>query len=400
MSFDVNGVRAQFPALAGTVHDRPLVYLDNAATAQMPRPVLEAVAACESRRGNVHRGIHDLSEESTAAYESARETVAAFLGARPEQITFTSGATDGLNRAARAIEPALGPGDGVAVTRMEHHSNFLPWQQLCARTGAGLRVVPLTPAGELDRDALDRLLTPDVKLLAVTHCSNVLGTVNDIPALCALAHARGIPVAVDAAQSVCHRQVDAAALGCDWLAFSGHKLGAPFGVGVLYSKQPLPPVVFGGGMVERVEDGRAVFAPSPLSGEAGTPNVSGAVGLAAAIRFRQALPGGWMAHEASLLRRTEEVLAQTPGARVLGAPACREGCVSFTLDGVQAFDAAALLDQLGIAVRSGHHCAQPLLRSLGLDYALRVSPAFYNTPEEIDALGAGLKRILPILRRG
>lgn len=398
MPFEVRAIRREFPALSDFVHGQPLVYLDNAATAQVPQAVLDALVNCEQSRGNVHRGIHRLSEQSTADYEAARATAAHFLGAEPEQICFTSGTTDGINRVARSLEPRLGPGDCIVTTRMEHHSNFLPWQQVCRRTGAQLLIAPLTPAGELDQSTLEELLTPQVRLLAVTQCSNVLGTVNDVAALCAMAHARGIPVLVDGAQSVCHRSVDVTKLSCDWLVFSGHKLGGPFGIGVLYARCPAEPVVFGGGMVEDVGDTDALFSVAPQSAEAGTPNVSGAVGLAAAIRFRQAIPEGWQSYETGLLQRTEERLSQLPGVHILGTPQHREGCVSFTVDSVQPFDLALLADQKGIALRSGHHCAQPLLHSLGLDYALRVSPCYYNTEEEIDYLGDSLEQILKLLR--
>lgn len=396
MSFDVQAVRTDFPALRERVHGRPLIYLDNAATAQMPRQVMEAVSQLELRRGNVHRGIHTLSEESTAAYEEARSTVAGFLGAPPERITFTSGTTDGVNRVAWVLGQEMSR--GAAVTVMEHHSNFVPWQQMCRKLGAPFRVIPLDDSGKLDLDEANRLLDEDIGVLAVTHCSNVLGTVNPVQELCRLAHDRGIRVLVDGAQSVSHQDIDVTELDCDWFAFSGHKLGGPFGIGALYSKEPLPPVVFGGGMVETVTAEHTGFAPPPLGGEAGTPNVSGAVGLAAAIRYRRALPNGWQAHERALLRQAEDRLTALPGVRTLGRGP-RQGCLSFVIDGVQPFDAAALLDQLGIALRSGHHCAQPLLNRLGLDYALRVSPAFYNTEGEIRALAQGLERILPLLRK-
>ncbi len=398
MSYDVQAVRRQFPALAQTVHGRPLVYLDNAATAQMPTAVLDAVQAIESRRGNVHRGIHALSEACTAAYESARAEVAAFLGGQPEQVAFTSGTTDAVNRVADSLRASLSPGDAVLVTRMEHHSNLVPWQQLCLSCGAELRIAPLTAEGELDWSALEALLTPNVRLVAAAHASNVLGTVNDVTQLAALAHGVGAALFVDGAQGACHLPVDVAAMDCDYYAFSGHKLGAPFGIGALYSKKPAPPVRFGGGMVETVWDANTTFAPPPLAWEAGTPNVSGAVGLAEAIRFHQALPEGWQAWEVMLLHRLESGLANL-NIQPLGQPQKRVGCVSFAVSGVSPFDAAVLLDQLGIAVRSGHHCAQPLLRSLGLDYALRVSPAFYNTPEEIDAFLSGLERVLQICQQ-
>lgn len=397
MPFDVQAVREQFPALEEQVHGKPLVYLDNAATAQMPRPVMEAVARLELCRGNVHRGIHALSERCTAAYEQARATAAAFLGAAPEQVTFTAGATDGIDRVATVYERT---GEkGVAVTLLEHHSNFVPWQQLCLRKGWTFRVIPLDDDGQVDLAAADRMLDGSVGLLAVSHCSNVLGTVVPVEALCRLARSRGIQVLVDGAQSVCHRPIDVSVLDCDWFVCSGHKLGGPFGVGLLYAKEPMEPARFGGGMVDRVSVAGTSFAPPPLSGEAGTPNVSGAVGLATAIRFRQGLDEGWRTHEGALLAQAEGQLSTRPGVRILGSGP-REGCLSFVIRGVQPFDVAALLDQLGIAIRSGHHCAQPLLNSLGVDYALRISPAYYNTPEEIGALVHGLERIIPMLRRG
>ena len=394
--FDVNSVRQTCPALAGQVHGRPLIYLDNAATAQMPQPVWDAVRRIELRRANVHRGIHAVSEECTAAYEAARTAVAAYLGAQPEQIRFTSGTTDAVNQTADWLRTQLRPGDRVAVTRMEHHSNFVPWQQICLETGAEFVILPLTKEGDLDLSAAEQLLAPGVRLAAAAHSSNVLGTVNDIPALAELTHKASGLLFVDGAQGICHEAVDVNALNCDFYAFSGHKLGAPFGIGALYARTPLPPARFGGGMVDEVLDDRTTFALPPQSGEAGTPNVSGAVGLAAALDVRRTLPEGWQAWEDALLARLEQGLRTMDRVHILGQPRRRSGCLSFTADGASPYDVAVLLDQLGIAVRSGHHCAQPLLRSLGQEYALRVSPAFYNTPEEIDALLDGLRRVLPL----
>ncbi|MDD6023857.1 MAG: aminotransferase class V-fold PLP-dependent enzyme [Oscillospiraceae bacterium] len=386
-SFDVDAVRADFPALGEQIHGHPLVYLDNAATAQVPKAVLEAVAEIEGCRGNVHRGIHSLGSRCTEAYEQARRVCAEFLGAEPGQITFTSGTTDGINRVAMAFSRQKG---GIVTTVLEHHSNFVPWQQLCRSQGRPFRVCPMVPDGGLDLAALDKLLTGDIGLLAVTHCSNVLGTVTPIREIVSLAHSRGIRVLVDGAQSVCHRDIDLQALDCDYFVCSGHKLSGPFGVGLLYCKEPLPPMIFGGGMVDVVTENETTFLPTL---EAGTPNVSGAVGLAAAIIYRQNLPEGWQAHEAALLRRTETLLEEIPGVRIFGSSP-REGCVAFTVEGLEPFDAVALLDQLGIALRSGNHCAQPLHLALGMPYTVRVSPAFYNTFEEIDALAQGLRRII------
>ena len=279
---------------------------------------------------------------------------------------------------------------------MEHHSNFVPWQQICLETGAEFVILPLTKEGDLDLSAAEQLLAPGVRLAAAAHSSNVLGTVNDIPALAKLTHKAGGLLFVDGAQGICHETVDVNTLNCDFYAFSGHKLGAPFGIGALYARTPLPPARFGGGMVDEVLDDRTTFALAPQSGEAGTPNVSGAVGLAAALDVRRTLPEGWQAWEDALLSRLEQGLRTMDHIHVLGQPRRRSGCLSFTTDGASPYDVAVLLDQLGIAVRSGHHCAQPLLRSLGQEYALRVSPAFYNTPEEIDALLDGLRRVLPL----
>ena len=391
--FDPEAIREDFPALAEMVHGKPLVYLDNAATAQMPLAVWEAMREIEFARGNVHRGIHTLSERCTAAFEEARQTCADFLGAKPEQITFTSGATDGINRVASAL--AALPG-GVVTTTLEHHSNYVPWQQSCQRLGRPFRVCPIRPDGSLDMDAMEALLDSGISVLAVTHVSNVLGTKLPVRKLCELAHRRGIRVLVDGAQSVCHRDIDVSAIGCDWFVCSGHKLGGPFGIGLLYCRDPLPPVRFGGGMVDRVTAENTTFAPPPLAGEAGTPNVSGAVGLAAALRYRRSLPSGWQAYEKVLLRRAEVLLGQIPSVAILG-PQEKEGCLSFTVDGVQPLDAALLLDSGGIALRSGNHCAQPLMTAVGVEYTLRISPAFYNTKAEIDTFIAELRRVLSVL---
>ena len=385
--FDVSRVRRDFPALETDVYGHPLIYLDNAATAQMPRQVMDAVRDIELCRANVHRGIHTLSNRCTDAYEHARAVCAAFLGAEPGQVTFTSGTTDGINRVAAALSRTP---CGVVATALEHHSNFVPWQQLRLRTGKPFRVCPIQPDGALDLDALDGLLTGDVGLLAVSQCSNVLGMPVPVEEIIRLAHSRGVRVLVDGAQAVCHRDVDVAAMDCDYYVCSGHKLGGPFGVGLLYCKEPLEPMVFGGGMVEHVTAEATTFLPTL---EAGTPNVSGAVGLAAAVEYRRALPEGWQEHEAALLRRAETLLRELPGVHFVGSGP-HEGCLSLTLDGVTAFDAAAALDQLGIALRSGDHCAQPLHAALGISYTLRISPAFYNTFEELDALAQGLREVL------
>ena len=386
--FDPMMVRRDFPALAQTLHDHPLVYLDNAATMQMPRQVMEAVERVEFFRGNVHRGIHTLSTRCTDAYEQARAICAGFLGTQPGKITFTSGTTDSINLAAAAFREKTG---GILVTELEHHSNFVPWQQMCRKTGKPFRTCPIQPDGTLDLDVLSSMLTPEIGLLAISECSNVLGMPMPLGEIIRLAHSRGIPVLVDGAQGICHEDVNVTEMGCDYYAFSGHKLGAPFGIGVLYCKDSLPPMRYGGGMVDQVGLEETTFLPTL---EAGTPNVSGAVGLSEALKYRMRLPEGWQEYEGSLLAYAQSRLSSLPGIRFLGSGK-HMGCLSFTMDQASAFQAAAALDQSGIALRSGNHCAQPLHRKLGISASLRVSVAFYNTMDEIDALVEALSALLP-----
>lgn len=394
-------IRRDFPILSRRVHGRPLVYLDNGATTFVPEPVLAAVGEqYRTYQANIHRGVHYLSEQSTHRVERVRAAVAAFLNAEaPEEIVFTSGATDAINLVARAFaDGILRPGDRLLTTEMEHHSNLVPWQQACRRAGAELLIAPMTDAGELDLDELMRLLDAGPRLLAVTWVSNVLGTVNPLLQIIRMAHAVGCPVLVDAAQAMRHGPVDVRALDCDFLCFSGHKMMAPTGVGVLYGKlewlKRLPPVSFGGGMIDEVTPLDATWAELPFKFEAGTPNIAGIIGLGAALDYLQSV--GWnaiYAAEGDLLRYTEERLGALEGIRILGAPGRRAGAISFHMNGAHPYDVAKLLDQLGVAVRSGHHCAQPLLARFGLTGCVRVTPAFYNTREEIDALIAAMERI-------
>ena len=401
-------VRPDFPILDTQVNGRPLAYLDNAATTQVPEPVLAAMAEqYRLHQANVHRGIHTLSERSTARMEGARETLRAFLNAREAaEIVFTSGATHSINLVARALSfGGLGPGDEIVTTAMEHHANLIPWQEACRRTGAALRVVPLTPAGDLDLAALGALLSPRTRLVAVTCVSNVTGAVNPVEEIIGLAHRAGAPVLLDAAQAMRHRAFDVQALDCDFLCFSGHKLMGPTGTGVLYGKraalEALPPDAFGGGMVDQVSLSGASWGELPFRLEAGTPNIVGNIGLAAAVDYLTSLGlrriAAW---EQTLLDETAAALERLPRVRILGRPARRAGAVSFNLEGCHCYDAARLLDQLGVAVRSGHHCAQPLLDCLGETGAVRVSPAFYNTREDIARLLDGLERVSGILGRG
>lgn len=404
MGSDFALVREDFPILKEKVRGKPLVYLDSAATMQMPRQVMEAMYEQQfSRHANVHRGIHYLSESSTKAMEDARETLRGFINAKSaSEIIFTSGTSQSLNMLAQSIgRLGLEPGGEILVTQMEHHSNFVPWQQLCLSTGAVFRVAPLDENGELDMEAFKRLLTPRTRLVSAAWVSNLLGTVNPVEEIVRLSHENGSLVCIDCAQAMRHARLDVQALDCDFAAFSGHKIGGPTGTGVLYGRkellEKLPPASFGGGMVDRVSADAASFAAPPLKFETGTPNITGNIGLAAAVRYIDALGVDAIAkYEKSLLERAERRLGALPEVEIAGRPRRRSGVLSFNVAGLHCFDVASMLDKLGIAVRSGHHCAQPLLSSLGLDGTVRVSPAFYNTMEEIDRLAGGLERIIKV----
>jgi cysteine desulfurase/selenocysteine lyase len=399
-SFDVERIRRDFPGLAISVHGRPLAYLDNAATAQKPEAVLAAEAAYYREScSNVHRGVHALAEKATALYESSRRTVASFLGAtRPEEIVFTRGTTEAINLVARSfLRPRLGAGDEVLLTVLEHHSNIVPWQLVCEEAGARLRVVPIDDSGELRLDELAELLSERTRLLAFGHVSNALGTINPVAELISAARQRGVPVLIDGAQAVPHFPVDVAALGCDFYAFSGHKLFGPTGIGALWAKHELldamPPYQGGGDMIRSVSFAGTEFADPPQRFEAGTPNIAGAAGLAAAIGYLGALDrvaaAGW---EDALLAEASGRLCEIPGLRVVGTAARKAPVLSFVLDGVHPHDLGTILDREGVAVRAGHHCAQPLMERLGLPATVRASFAFYNTPSEVDALVRGVAK--------
>ena len=400
-------IREDFPILSTTVRGKPLVYLDSAATTQMPLQVQAAVEAhYRHDHANIHRGIHTLSQRSTARVEEVRGRVARFLGAaEPEEIIFTGGTTGGINLVAAALGAAgLGPGDEILVTALEHHSNFVPWQQLCRRTGAAFRVVPLTKEGDVDMAAMKEMISPRTRLVAAAYVSNVTGSVTPIPQVVRLAHAAGALVLVDGAQSMRHGPIRVDQLDCDFLVFSGHKLLAPTGVGVLYGRravlEALPPPIFGGGMVDEVTAGETTFAPLPFKFEAGTPHIAGIIGLGAAIDYLSALdPAAVARYELQLLIQANQGLLALPEVELVGRPVHRAGAITFNIRGAHCFDVAALLDGLGVAVRSGHHCAQPLFRSFGLEGGVRLSPAFYNTPEEIDAFLNALERIIPVLKK-
>ncbi len=404
MSSTWQNLRADFPVLDQQVNGRPLVYLDNAATSQKPRCVVEALTRYYERdNANVHRGIHALSNRATAAYEAARERTVQFLNARsPAEIVFTAGTTDSINLVAHAWGDAnLKPGDVILLTEMEHHSNLVPWQLLARRTGAKLRYLPIVPGdtGLLDLAQLGQVLTPDVKLFAFTHVSNTLGVINPAADMCVAAKKIGAVTVVDAAQSAGHLPLDVQAMGCDFLALSGHKMCGPTGIGVLYGRAPLldqmPPYRGGGSMISSVEFFESKWAPAPAKFEAGTPNIADAIALGVAMDYLDTLGREAIAqHDEQLAALAySRIKAEVPGIRVLGPAHHRSGVVSFALPGVHAHDVVTLADQDGIALRGGHHCNQPLMRKLGLPATSRASFYFYNTAEEIDRLVASLRRI-------
>jgi cysteine desulfurase/selenocysteine lyase len=393
-SLDVERVRRDFPALAQKVHGHPLVYLDNAATTQKPNAVLERIhKSYVEECANIHRGVYQLSERATAAHESARETVRRFLGAeQTSEIVFVRGATEGINLVAQSYgRSRIGSGDEILVTAMEHHSNIVPWQMLCQERGALLKVAPMDDNGELIVAEYEKLLGPRTKLVAFTLVSNALGTVNPAKAMIEAAHRVGAVVLVDAAQSVPHRAVDVRELDCDFLVFSGHKIYGPTGIGVLYGKQHLleamPPWQGGGDMIMSVTFERTTYAPPPAKFEAGTPAINGAIALGAAIEYVESF--GMTAierYEAELLAYAEAALSKLPGLRLIGKPKHRAGAISFMLGDIHPHDLGTVLDRYGVAIRAGHHCAQPTMKRMGVPGTARASFAFYNKPEEVDTL--------------
>ncbi|MCC7044072.1 MAG: cysteine desulfurase [Acidobacteria bacterium] len=402
---DLTAARADFPALAQQVHGRPLVYLDNGATTQKPRAVIDAlVHYYEHDNANVHRGVHVLSERATAAYEGARELVRQLLNARSvAEIVFTRNATEAINLAARAWGDAnVTAGDEVLITTMEHHSNIVPWQQLCARTGATLRVVPIDDHGDLILDALDGLLTERTRLFAFTHVSNALGTVNPVRQLIARAKAVGAHVLIDGSQAVGHMAVDVQALGADFYVFTGHKLFGPTGIGVLHGREAvldaMPPFMGGGDMIRTVTLEGSTWNDLPYKFEAGTPNIAGAIGLGAAVSYVRAI--GFDAigrHEAGVVAAAVGRLRQIEGLRIVGTPRERAGLVSFAMDGVHPHDIGTIVDREGVAIRTGHHCAQPVMDRYGIPATARASFAFYNTASDVDALVAAIERVRQVM---
>jgi cysteine desulfurase / selenocysteine lyase len=399
--FDLSRVRDDFPILKQEVRGRPLVYLDSAATGQKPQAVLDAMMRYYTHdNANVHRGVHILSERATQAFEDARETVRRFLNAKDaREIVFVRGTTEAINLVAATYgRKHVGPGDEVLISAMEHHSNIVPWQMVCDAAGAKLRVIPVDERGELQLDAVDALLTERTRLLAITHVSNALGSVNPVKVLTAKAHAKGIPVLVDGAQSVTHFPVDVQDLDCDFFAFSGHKLFGPTGIGVLYGKlamlESLPPYQGGGDMILSVTMEKTVYNRVPHRFEAGTPDMAGAVGLAAAIRYLEGVGMEAVArHDQWLLAYATKALESVPGVRLIGTAPNKTGVLSFTLEDIHPHDVGTILDQEGLCIRTGHHCAQPLMQRFGVAATARASLALYNTPEDVDALVKGLHKV-------
>ena len=404
--FDVEKIREEFPILRQKVYGKPLIYLDSGATAQKPLQVLERVDwLARNLNANIHRGVHLLSEEATELYEAARQRTADFIGAaEKEEVVFTAGATASLNTVAYAWGDAfVGAGDNIVVSEMEHHSNLVPWQLVAQRRGAEVRMLPIDDRGALRTDLLSSLIDERTRVVAVAQASNTLGTRPDLRPVIEAAHAVGAVAVVDGCQGVVHGGVDVRALDCDFYAFSGHKLYGPTGIGVLYGKRELlermPPFLGGGDMVDRVTFARTTYAPVPLKFEAGTANFIGAIGLGEAIAFLSRFDAAEIeAHETALRKRAEEGLSVIPGLHIYGKTADKCAIVSFNIEGAHHYDVGMILDKLGIAVRPGHHCAEPVMDHFGVTGMCRASLAMYNTTEEIDALVAGVERAVRMLR--
>jgi len=401
VSFDAERIRRDFPVLQQTVHGKPLAFLDTAASAQKPQCVIDAVSEMyRSDYANVHRGVYELSLRSTRALDDARERIARFLGAAdPREIVFVRNATEAINLVARSLgDSRFGPGDEIVLSEMEHHSNIVPWQMLCERRGCVLRVAPIDDRGALRLDAFEALLSPRTRLVALSHVSNVLGTVNPIDRIAALCRARGALLCVDGAQAAPHLPVDVQSLGCDFYAISGHKLYGPSGIGVLWARaellESMPPFLGGGGMIASVHFEKTTYAGIPARFEAGTPDIAGAVGLGAAVAYVERIGMDAVArHEHELGAYAAKALAAVPGLRVFGTAPGKAAVFSFELEGVHPHDVGTILDAEGVAVRAGHHCAQPLMERFGVPAMVRASLALYNTRADVDALVRGLARV-------
>jgi cysteine desulfurase/selenocysteine lyase len=405
-TFDVRKIREDFPILKQKVHGKPLVYLDNAATSQKPEVVLEALRRFYAQDcSNVHRGVHLISERATQAYEDARGKIQRFLNAaESREIVFVRGTTEAINLVAQTYgRRNVQAGDEILITAMEHHSNIVPWQILCEEKTAVLRVAPIDDRGELLVDEFEKLLSPRTRLVSVTYVSNALGTINPVRELIEMAHRRGIPVLVDGAQAAPHLKVDVQALDCDFFALSGHKLFGPTGIGVLYGKarllEAMPPFQGGGDMISSVTFEKTTYNVIPYKFEAGTPHISGAIGLGAAIDYvNQVGLSNIASYEHALLAYATEAIGQIPGVRLIGTAREKAGVLSFVVDGVHPHDVGTILDREGIAIRTGHHCAQPVMERFGVPATARASLAFYNTKQEINALAAGIQIVKGIFR--
>lgn len=404
--FDVENLRRHFPILGEKVYGKPLVYLDSAATSQKPQAVIDALSHFYLKdNANVHRGVHYLAERATEECEGARTKVQRFLNAEhASEIIFVRGTTEAINLVAQTYgKTNVGFGDEVLITAMEHHSNIVPWQILCEQQGAHLRVAPINDAGELLLEEFEKLIGPRTRLVAVTHVSNVLGTINPIRRIVEMAHARGARVLVDGAQAAPHLRLDVQALGCDFYTLSGHKMYGPTGIGVLYGRSALleemPPYQGGGDMILSVSFEKTVYNKPPYKFEAGTPNMAGAIGLGAAIDFLAGLEHKALdAHEDDVLDYGTHALSEIPGLRLIGTARAKASVLSFVLDGIHPHDIATILDREGIAIRAGHHCAQPLMKRLGVAATTRASLACYSTRQDIDALVAGLSKVQEVFR--
>ncbi len=400
-AFDVDRIRSEFPGLHQMIKGKPLVYLDNAASAQKPQQVIDAISGFYAHDyANIHRGVHELSERATKAYESARLKVQAFMGAASErEIIFVRGTTEGINLVAESYGRAnVGEGDEVLITTMEHHSNIVPWQMLCERTGANLKVVPISDRGELEMEELEKLLGSKTKIVAVGHVSNALGTINPVRTIIELAHEQGVPVLIDGAQAAPHVAIDVRELDCDFYTISAHKMFGPSGIGVLYAKESLlekmQPYQGGGDMISTVSFEKTTYNRLPFRFEAGTPNIAGAVGLGATVDYLNGIGmDGIAAYEEELLDYGTNALREIPGLRIVGEANHKASVLSFVLDGIHPHDVGTILDQEGIAVRTGHHCAQPVMDRFGVAATARASLALYNTREDIDRLVQGLATV-------
>ena len=404
-AFDVARIRADFPILGREVHGHPLVYLDNAASTQMPRQVIQRLVDYQTHEhANVHRGVHTLSQEATNAYEGAREKARAFLNApSTAEVIFTRGTTEGINLVANGFgRPFVKAGDEILITALEHHANIVPWQMLCEDVGAKLVVAPITDEGELVLDAWKALFTEKTRIAAFTHVSNALGTINPVAEMVAFAKAKGVPTLIDGAQAALHVPIDVQALGCDFYVFSGHKMCGPTGIGVLFGRKEwlerMRPWQGGGDMILSVTFEKTTYNALPYKFEAGTPPIAAAVGLGAAIDYVTAIGVANIgAYEHQLLERANELLARRPGVRLIGTARQKAAVVSFEVEGVHPHDVGSILDGEGVAIRAGHHCAQPLMDRLGVPATARASFAFYNTPEEVEALDRAIGVVQEIL---